>query len=66
MSAITSAVLSEKKEQKTKFIDVFPEMLGPDGLPKPDIFVEDRLHMNAEGYKLWTGIIAPLLPTPDR
>jgi lysophospholipase L1-like esterase len=35
------------------FIDVFPLMLGSDGLPKPDIFREDRLHMNAKGYAIW-------------
>jgi len=35
------------------FVDVFPLMLGPDGQPKPDIFREDRLHMNAKGYAIW-------------
>jgi lysophospholipase L1-like esterase len=49
-----------------KFIDVFPRMLGEDGLPRPKIFVADRLHMNAEGYKLWTEIIGAQLPAPDR
>ena len=44
-----------------KFIDVFPHMLGPDGLPRPEIFSADRLHMNAEGYKLWTRIVRPFL-----
>lgn len=43
------------------FIDVFPLMLGPDGLPKPDIFREDRLHMNAKGYAIWRQAIAPVL-----
>jgi len=36
-----------------EFIDVFPLMLGPDGHPKPDIFVEDGLHMNGKGYAIW-------------
>ena len=53
-------------QTKMKFINVFPHMLGDDGLPKPDIFRDDRLHMNPEGYKIWTRIIAPLLPPPDR
>lgn len=48
------------------FIDVFHQMLGPDGLPKPGIFSSDNLHMNEEGYKLWTEIVAPYLPSPDR
>jgi lysophospholipase L1-like esterase len=43
------------------FINVFPLMLGPDGRPRPDIFVEDGLHMNAKGYALWRQAVAPYL-----
>jgi len=43
------------------FINTFPLMLGGDGLPKPDIFVEDRLHMNAKGYAIWRAAVAPHL-----
>lgn len=43
------------------FINVFPLMLGPDGLPKPDIFVKDRLHMNEKGYAIWKEAVAPFL-----
>jgi lysophospholipase L1-like esterase len=43
------------------FINVFPLMLGPDGLPKPDIFVADRLHMNAKGYAIWKEATQPYL-----
>lgn len=43
------------------FIDVFPLMLGPDGLPKPDIFRDDRLHMNAKGYAIWKEAVLPYL-----
>jgi lysophospholipase L1-like esterase len=50
-----------KTDSRLGFIDVFPEMLGPDGQPKPDIYVEDRLHMNAKGYELWTGIVGKYL-----
>lgn len=35
------------------FLDTTSVMLGPDGLPKPDIFVDDKLHMNRKGYELW-------------
>ena len=44
-----------------KFINVFPRMLGEDGLPLPDIFVADRLHMNAAGYALWRDVLRPVL-----
>ena len=44
-----------------KFINVFPHMLGADGLPKPEIFVEDKLHMNAAGYAIWKEVVGPFL-----
>ena len=44
------------------FIDVFPLMLGPDGQPKPDIYLADRLHMNPKGYAIWREAIQPRLP----
>jgi hypothetical protein len=48
-------------DKKLGYIDVFPAVLGPDGKPKPDIFVFDRLHLNAKGYAIIRPIIAPYL-----
>jgi lysophospholipase L1-like esterase len=50
-----------KHRRGLAFINVFHPMLGPDGLPRPEIFVADRLHMNEKGYKLWTRIVEPHL-----
>jgi lysophospholipase L1-like esterase len=50
-----------KTDPKVKFIDVFTRMLGPDGMPRPEIFSPDRLHMNEAGYKLWKEIVGPYL-----
>ena len=44
------------------FIDVATPMLGADGQPRPELFLEDRLHMTRAGYALWRGIVAPYLP----
>ena len=44
------------------FIDVFHPMLSTNGLPRPEIFSNDNLHMNAEGYKLWAKVVGPYLP----
>ena len=62
-----NALIAEycKTTPGVEFIDVFSQMLGEDGLPKPEIFLKDRLHMNAEGYKLWTGIVGPFLGAAD-
>jgi lysophospholipase L1-like esterase len=31
------------------------------GQPKPDLFLEDGLHMSPSGYAIWRELIAPLL-----
>lgn len=41
-------------EKRTKYIDVFSLMLTPEGTPREELFVDDRLHMNAAGYAIWT------------
>src|SRR5205085_12702237 len=38
------------KQKNAKFVSVWNAMLGTDGKPKPELFVEDNLHMNAKGY----------------
>jgi len=43
------------------FADVWTPMLGEDGKPAAKWFVKDGLHLNEAGYKLWTGIVAPLM-----
>jgi len=45
-----------RTDSRLSFIDVFPKMLGADGKPRPDIFVSDRLHMNANGYAIWKDV----------
>jgi lysophospholipase L1-like esterase len=36
------------------FIDIWPDMLLPNGQPNPDLFSSDNLHMNSKGYAIWT------------
>ena len=50
-----------KNRRKTDVIDVYTPMLGSDNKPREDIFLADRLHMNAEGYSIWKKVIAPYL-----
>ncbi len=41
------------------FIDVFPAMLGQSGKPRAEFFLEDGLHLNREGYRLWGRLLEP-------
>lgn len=47
----------------TAFVDVYSKMLDAGGQPRPDIFLEDMLHMNGRGYEIWARAIAPHLLT---
>ena len=50
-----------KETPNLAFIDIFPAMLDASGQPRPELFVEDRLHMNASGYAIWKRIVEPYL-----
>lgn len=50
-----------KRNKKTDYIDVFSSMLNTEGKPMEELFIADRLHMNAKGYVIWSKIIAPYL-----
>ncbi|QEG23632.1 GDSL-type esterase/lipase family protein [Mariniblastus fucicola] len=41
----------------TFFIATAQHYLNVDGTPKSEFFVEDKLHLNADGYKKWAGLI---------
>lgn len=46
------------KQPNTGYVDVYTAMLDSNGKPREDIFLKDRLHMNAEGYKIWQGLLS--------
>ncbi len=41
------------------YIDVYTPMLDAAGGPRRELFRDDRLHLNADGYALWQSVIAP-------
>jgi len=44
-----------------EYIDIDGPMLGADGKPRPELFAADGLHLNDDGYQLWTSIVEPYL-----
>jgi lysophospholipase L1-like esterase len=48
-----------------EYVDVFTPMLDASGQPRPELFVDDGLHMNRAGYALWRNIIGPYLEDGD-
>lgn len=43
------------------FVDVFSAMVDETGQPRGELFLADRLHMNAAGYVIWRDLLTPLL-----
>jgi lysophospholipase L1-like esterase len=54
--------LAENDEQLT-YVDTATPMLGDDGRPRKELFLDDGLHMNATGYRLWSEILSDQLTT---
>lgn len=50
-----------KRKKNTMFADVWTAMLDEEGKVYEHIFLEDNLHMNAEGYKIWKSVLDPYI-----
>jgi lysophospholipase L1-like esterase len=50
-----------KKQPNASFVDIWNKMLGSDKQPLSGIYLEDQLHMNPAGYRIWQKAIKPHL-----
>jgi lysophospholipase L1-like esterase len=46
------------------FVDLWSAMLSPDGQPREELWVEDRVHPNHAGYLIRVNLTKPLLGPP--
>ena len=42
----------------TFYVDIHVPMLDPDGRPRPELYVDDGIHLSAEGYRLWKTLLS--------
>lgn len=52
-------VETNSSTEKLNFIDPHMELLTPDDQPQPRLLRSDGLHFNADGYKVWAGLVKP-------
>lgn len=52
-----------ERDGRLNYVDIDTPMIGEDGKPRKALFLKDGLHLNAEGYKLWTSLVMPYLQT---
>lgn len=60
---LANDIVASKSSSSAPFlyIDTATPMLGPDGRPHPELFLDDGLHMNASGYRVWNEVLRPKL-----
>lgn len=44
-----------------EYVDLATPLLGEDGKPRPELFKKDGLHLNEDGYEIWSSLLRPLL-----
>jgi lysophospholipase L1-like esterase len=54
-----------ERDDRLVFIDVDHAMLGWDEKPRPELFVEDGLHLSPQGYAVWTALLRPFMGAPN-
>jgi lysophospholipase L1-like esterase len=50
-----------REDDRLFFADLATPLLGADGRPRGELFLDDKLHLNDAGYALWTSALASLL-----
>ena len=50
-----------RTDNQLAYVDVFAPMLNKSGQPRRELFLEDGLHMNSQGYAIWRDLLAPLV-----
>jgi lysophospholipase L1-like esterase len=48
-------------DDRLVYADLNASLLTADGTPDPSLFLKDQLHLNPQGYALWTKALAPIL-----
>lgn len=49
------------RDAQLHYLDVGLPLLGEDGRPRAEYYVEDNLHLSPEGYRIWVQQLSPVL-----
>lgn len=49
------------KKKKETYIDINKAMEDSNGNPRPELYLDDMLHMKKDGYLIWAKVMAPYL-----
>ncbi len=49
------------RQSRATYVDAYSAMLQPNGKPLMNIWLDDKLHMNINGYIIWQGLLRRIL-----
>lgn len=49
------------KDERLIYFDAATPLLDGEGKPRDELFLKDRLHLNGEGYRIWTELLGPVI-----
>ena len=55
------AALCERSKGKLVFVDVATPLFDENGVPRAELYLEDRLHLSPAGYDEWQKVLRPVL-----
>lgn len=44
------------KTEQVSYLDTWKALTDAQGNPRPELYLQDQLHLNSEGYAIWNGI----------
>jgi lysophospholipase L1-like esterase len=50
-----------QNKSKVSFIDTWGPLTDSEGNARPELYIKDQLHLNSDGYSIWSGIFKPYL-----
>ena len=50
-----------KAKEMVEFVETWKALTDSQGNPRPELYIQDQLHLNEEGYKIWAEIFKPIL-----
>jgi lysophospholipase L1-like esterase len=66
MRAANALVRAEtENDPRLGYLDVDTPMLGTDGKPRPELFIDDGLHLSEAGYAIWNEVVRRTLRAPS-
>lgn len=48
-------------KEEVEFVDTWKALTDTTGNPRPELYIQDMLHLNSEGYKVWAEIFKSIL-----